>query len=327
MHILITGAAGFIGAHVLEHILKTTDHTVTVIDRLSYASSGFDRLRDIGAYNNPRVRIFVHNFTLPIEEYLAAEIRHPDWIIHMGAETHVDNSIRNPRPFIQSNIIGTFEMLEYARQVKPKKFLYFSTDEVFGDAPDDTAYDEWDRYNSRNPYAASKAAGEELALAWANTYGIPMIITHSMNCFGERQHPEKFIPIVINKIRRGEKLQIHCSEGDPASRAWIHCRNIASALMFLLDVTEPNVRDKFNIVGREVDTLAMAQRIAWIMQKPFVYELVDHYADRPGHDPRYMLDGLKMARMGWRAPVDFEASLEKTINWSLEHPRWLDWTC
>jgi dTDP-glucose 4,6-dehydratase len=326
MKILITGGAGFIGHHVVEHILKTTDHTITILDKLTYASSGFDRLKDIGAYDNPRVKIFTHDFCLPIEGSLADEIGAPDWIIHIGAETHVDNSIKNPLPFVMSNVLGTMYMLEFAKAVKPAKFLYFSTDEVFGDAPKGVAYKEWDRYNSRNPYAASKAGGEELALAYANSYGIPMIITHTMNVFGERQHKEKFIPIVINKIRNIEKLQIHCSQGKPASRSWIHGRNAASAVLFLLEKTPHNVRDKFNITGEvEFDNLDLAWVIAGIMRKSLRYELVDHYSGRPGHDPRYMLDGSKLREMGWEMPKTFDQSLEKTIRWSLENPRWLEW--
>lgn len=326
MRILITGAAGFIGHHLVEHILKTTDHEIIILDKLTYASSGFDRLKDIGAYNNPRIRIFTHDFARPIEESLEEEIGQPDWIIHMGAETHVDNSIRNARPFVVANVLGTMEMLEFARRCQPMKFLYFSTDEVFGDAPKGVAYKEWDRYNCRNPYAASKAGGEELCLAYANSYNINMIITHTMNVFGERQHKEKFIPIVMNKVRKGEVLEIHCTKGEPASRSWIHARNASSAILFLLESTPPGIRDKFNITGEvEYNNFDLAQEIALIMKKDLKFKFVDYYADRPGHDPRYMLDGTKLRDMGWEMPKNFDQSLKKTIEWSLEHERWLDW--
>lgn len=327
MDILITGAAGFIGHHLVEHILKTTDHTVTIVDRLTYASAGFDRLKDIGAYSNPRLRIFTHDFSQPIDAYLQQEIGKPDYIVHMGAETSVDRSLRDPRPFVISNVLGTMEMLEFARKVSPKKFLYFSTDEVFGDAPDGVSYREWDRYNSRNAYAASKAGGEELCLAYANSFNIPMIITHTMNVYGERQHSEKFIPIVMNKIRRGQTLKIHCKDGKPASRSWIHARNVSSAVMFLLENTPIQVRDKYNITGeREYDNETLARKIASIMGQGIAYEMEDYYnSERAGHDPRYMIDGTKLREMGWQMPVDFDLSLEKTINWSIDNPRWLDW--
>jgi dTDP-glucose 4,6-dehydratase len=326
MKILITGAAGFIGHHFVEQILKTTDHEIVIIDKLTYASSGFSRLRDIGAYDHPKIKIFTHDFCYPIEGSLINEIGTPDWIVHMGAETHVDKSIQDPFPFVMSNVIGTYQMLEFAKAVKPKKFLYFSTDEVFGDAPPGTSYLEWDRYNSRNPYAASKAGGEELCLAYANSYGIPMIITHTMNVFGERQHKEKFIPIVMNKLRHGERLQIHCTHGKPASRAWIHARNASSAILFLLENTRPDVRDKFNITGEvEFNNLDLAMIIANSMGKTLVYDLVDYYDGRPGHDPRYMLDGSKLRQMGWHMPKNFDESLAKTIDWTFKNLRWLVW--
>jgi dTDP-glucose 4,6-dehydratase len=326
MNILITGGAGFIGHHMVEHILKLTDHNIIIVDRLTYASSGFDRLKDIGAYYHKRVKIFTHDFSQPINEFLEHEIGNPDYIIHMGAETHVDNSIHSPKQFVISNVLGTMQMLEFAKRCKPKKFLYFSTDEVFGDAPKGVLYKEWDRYNCRNPYAASKAGGEELCLAYANSYGIPMIITHTMNVYGERQHNEKFIPIIINKIRKGETLEIHCKDGVPASRSWIHARNVASAVMFLLENTTPDVRDKFNITGeREFDNQSLAMKIADIMGMGLMCRLVDHYSSRPGHDPRYMLDGTKLREMGWEMPKTFEQSLRKTIEWSLDNPRWLEW--
>jgi dTDP-glucose 4,6-dehydratase len=324
MNILLSGGAGFIGHHVVEEILKKHDHTITIIDKLTYASSGFDRLKDIGAYENPRVKIFTHDFATPIEGSLADEIGVPDYILHLGAETHVDNSIKNPRPFVISNVIGTMEMLEFAKKVQPKKFLYFSTDEVFGDAPAGVSYKEWDRYNSRNPYAASKAGGEELCLAYANSYGMPMIITHTMNVFAERQHLEKFIPIIIRKVLNQEVLEIHCSNGKPASRSWIHARNAANAIMFLLENTPYNVRDKYNITGeREFDNLSLAKLIAKIIGKELKYTLTDHYSSRPGHDPRYMLDGTKIRDMGWEMPKTFDESLEKTIKWTMENERWI----
>lgn len=325
MNILITGGAGFLGHHLVEHILKTTNHTITILDRLTYASSGFDRLKDINAYDNPRIKIFTHDFSCPIVESLKNEIGFPEYIIHIGAETHVDNSIKNSFPFVIANVLGTMRMLDFAKECKGiKKFLYFSTDEVFGDAPSGIAYKEWDRYNSRNPYAASKAGGEELCLAYAHTYNIPMIITHCMNIFGERQHTEKFIPIAMNKIKKGETLQIHCSSGKPASRAWIHARNASAAIMFLLENTPSIVRDKYNIVGKEVDLLTLSNMIAGYMGKSLKTELVDYYANRPGHDPRYMLNGDKIKDMGWDTPVDFENSLEKTVKWTLSNPRWLE---
>jgi dTDP-glucose 4,6-dehydratase len=325
--VLITGGAGFAGHHVVEHILKNTDWEVAIVDRLNYAANGFDRLRDIEAFDDKRVMVLTADFSQPISEGVVYEIGQVDYIIHMGAETHVDNSIENPFPFVISNVVGTLCMLQFAqKQKKLKQFIYFSTDEVFGPAPDDKLYKEWDRYDSRNPYAASKAGGEELALSFANTYGIPVLVTHTMNLFGERQHPEKFIPKVIRSVRDGEMVTIH---SDPTrtragSRFYIHCRNMADALLFLIGKGQIT-RDKVNIRGeREVDNLALAQFIANVVGKPLKYEMVDFHSSRPGHDLRYALDGSKLAEMGWHHPLDFEASLEKTVRWMLAHPKWLE---
>ncbi len=323
--ILVTGGAGFIGHHFVEHILKNTDWDVVVLDRLTYASSGLDRLRDINVFDGNRVKIFTADFTKPIEGGLAQEIGDIDYIVHLGAETHVDRSIHDAEPFVLANVFGTFRMLEFARTQKNlKRFLYFSTDEVFGPALEGTAFKEWDRYNSKNPYAATKAGGEELAIAYHNTHRVPVMVTHTMNVFGERQHPEKFIPMTIRKILAGEGVTIHSNKEKTkaGSRFWIHGRNVAAAVVFLLGKGE--VGDKYNIVGeREVDNLEMAQVIAKILGKPLHYEMVDFHSSRPGHDLRYALDGSKLQAMGWQLPLSFDQSLEKTVRWTVEHPKWL----
>lgn len=337
--VLITGGAGFAGHHVVEHFLKNTDMEILVIDKLTYAAAGYDRLRDIEVFDTKRVQIYTPDFTKPISPGVAKELGKIDYILHLGAETHVDNSIINPEPFVRTNVVGTMHMLDYARTLDSLKlFVYFSTDEVFGPALNGEYFEEWDRYNSSNPYAATKAAGEELALAYANTYRIPVLITHTMNLFGERQHPEKFIPKVINAVLANEIVPIHSNSAktQAGSRFYIHCRNMADALLFLINYYRApagfstsyafGIRDKINIVGElEVDNLSMAQFIAKVVGKPLKYELVDFHSSRPGHDLRYALDGKKLSDMGWEIPVDFYESLEKTIRWSLENPRWLNW--
>lgn len=325
MRILITGGAGFIGHHFVEHILKNTDWEVIVLDKLNYASNGFDRLRDIQVFDSTRIKVFTADFTQPIVDGLADEIGAVDYIIHMGAETHVDRSIDNPEPFVLTNVLGTMHILNFARMQKSLKwFVYFSTDEVFGPAPVGVAYKEWDRYNSGNPYAATKAGGEELCLAYANTYGLPLFITHTMNVFGERQHPEKFIPNTIKKILTEETVIVHSDKTKTisGSRFWIHARNVAAAIIFLLEKGQQ--REKYNIVGeREVSNLDMAQCISDFLQKPLTYEMIDFHSSRPGHDLRYALDGAKMLALGWVLPKTFDDSLQKTILWYTEHKHWL----
>jgi len=327
MRILVTGGAGFIGHHFIEAVLLNTDWDVILLDKLTYASNGFNRLRDAGCFDNPRLKLFSADFTHALPCGLAKELGDIDYIIHMGAETHVDNSIQNPEPFVITNVVGTMHMLNFARCAKGlKKFVYFSTDEVFGPAPQGVDYKEWDRYNSTNPYAATKAGGEELCLAFANTYGLPVIITHCMNAFGERQHPEKFIPSVVKKILNNETIFIHAdpTKTKAGSRFYIHCRNIASAVIFLL--TNSGVRDKYNIVGeKEVDNLEMARHISKVLDKPLKYEMVDFHSSRPGHDLRYSLCGEKVKSLGWHIPKTFTESLEKTIHWYLHNQEWLYW--
>jgi len=325
MRILVTGGCGFIGHHMVEHLIKNTDWEVVIIDKLTYASNGFDRLRDINCFDNKRITTFTTDFSHPITTELQREIGPLDYIIHLGAETHVDRSIQNPEPFIINNILGTMHILDLAnRQPNLTKMIYFSTDEVFGPAPDGTLYKEWDRYNSSNPYAATKAGAEELCLAYANTYKTPVLISHSMNAFGERQDPEKFIPGTLKKVLAGEIVLIHSSPDrtKPGSRFYIHARNIAAAMLFLLDKGE--VRDKYNVVGeKEINNLELARFIADVAGKPLSYEMVDFHSSRPGHDLRYALDGTKMYEMGWRLPVSFEDSLRKVIEWTLRNQKWL----
>ena len=325
MVVLVTGGAGFIGHHLVEHILRNTDWDVVVLDRLD-TSGNLNRLTEIACWGaeNRRVRFLWHDLKAPISHQLAAQIGVVDIILHLAAGTHVDRSIEAPMEFVMDNVVGTANLLDYSRTIGPEKFLYFSTDEVFGPAGAGGAFKEWDRYRSANPYAAAKAGAEELCLAYANTYRLPILITHCMNVFGERQHPEKYVPKVITSVRDGLQLSIHADKTrtKPGSRFYIHARNVADAVLFVLK--NGAVGDKFNIVGeREVDNLALAQLIAKSVGNDLRYELVDFHSSRPGHDLRYALDGSKLAEMGWRPPVSFEASLERVVKWTLANPRWL----
>lgn len=323
MSILITGGAGFIGHHFIDHLLKTTDENIYVFDALTYAGK-LDRLREIGAYDNRRVKIFTVNFNDPIEDEIVRECKDVSVIVHMGAETHVDNSITGPEIFVRSNVMGTCNMLQLARKIKPRLFIYFSTDEVHGPAPEGVQYKETDALMPTNPYSATKAGGEMLVRAFGNTYGIPWIITRTMNAFGERQHGEKFIPKIIKSVIDGTTMTIHSNaqKTKSGSRFYIHCRNIASAIVHLMRNGELN--NVYNIVGeKEVSNLEMAQQIAAIIGKPLKYEMVDFHSSRPGHDLRYALDGSKLAASGWTPPKSFEESLEKSVKWTLENARWI----
>lgn len=324
--IIVTGGCGFIGHHFVEHIYKTTNWNIIVLDKLTYASMGFSRLKETGVLESNRVKCYCYDLTNTISEGLAKEIGEVDYIVHMAAETHVDNSIKYPELFVNNNVISTLKLLEYARTLKNLKiFFYFSTDEVFGPALGDTLYKEWDRHKPTNPYSASKSAAEQICIAYENTYKIPIMIVNVMNAFGEKQHVEKFIPLCIKRILNGQKIYIHSypDKKESGTRFYIHARNIASAVLFL--IKNGKIGEKYNISGeKEVSNLDMAQFIAKVMDRPLNYEMVDFHSIRPGHDLRYGLDGSKLINMGWKMPVSFEQSLEKMIKWTLEHQEWLE---
>jgi dTDP-glucose 4,6-dehydratase len=222
--------------------------------------------------------------------------------------------------------MSTVNLLEYARRLKNlDKMFYFSTDEVFGPALNGISFKEWDRHRPTNPYSASKSAAENICISYENTYKIPLIIVNVMNAFGERQHVEKFIPKAIKSILNGDTIRIHSYPDNktPGSRFYIHARNIAAAVLFLIENGQTG--EKYNIVGeKEVDNLEMAQFIAKVLDKELKYEVVNYHNERPGHDLRYSLNGDKMRKMGWTIPVPFEKSLRNTILWTVKNKKWLN---
>lgn len=325
--IVLTGACGFIGHHVAEYIHKHTDWDIIIFDKLTYASMGLDRLRNNLLLYSTRVKVYTIDICNEISEGIKKEIGTDiDYIVHLAAETHVDNSIRSPKDVIMNNISSTINMLEWARLLPNLKiFFNFSTDEVYGPALGDTLYKEWDRHRPTNPYSASKSAAENICVAYENTYKVPLMTVNVMNAFGERQHVEKFIPLCIKKILAGDKIYIHSYPGNQVSgtRFYIHAQNIASAVVFL--IKNGTVGEKYNISGeREVSNLELAQLIAQFMGKTLDYEMIDFHSERPGHDLRYGLDGKKIWDLGWRPKFEFEKSLEKTVRWTLDNLEWLE---
>jgi len=335
--ILITGGAGFIAHHVIDKVLRETDWNVVTLDRLDF-SGNLNRLKEVvetyPIQEQKRVKVVHHDLKAELNPMIRAAIGKVDYIAHLAAGSHVDRSIDYPMEFVLDNVVGTCNILEFARtQDNLEKFVYFSTDEVFGPAPTGVNYGENDRYNSTNPYSASKAGGEELAVAFENTYKLPVIITHTMNVFGERQHPEKYIPLCIKRARDGELISIHSdpSKTKAGSRHYIHAADVADALMFLLPIDVSGFKkdygdakcQKFNIVGAtEMDNLELAQFIADVQGKTLNYEMVDFHSARPGHDLRYALSGKKMKDLGWQ-PLPVHERLEQVINWTLHNNRWL----
>lgn len=329
--ILITGGCGFIGHHLVEHILKNRDWNIKILDRLSYAGL-LKRITDMGAYedNKHRIEFVFHDLRAEINNTVKNDLGNIDYIVHMAAETHIDNSLIDARPFVDSNVIGTLNLLNYAKDNLPnlKKFINFSTDEVYGTAPEGYNYKEDDRWRPSNPYSASKCGQTALGIAYATSYNMPIIHSYTMNVFGERQHPEKLIPKTIKYFLEGKAMPIHCKlvDGNPTeigTRFWLHARNASDAVVYLLENGKSN--EHYNVVGDiELNNLEMTNLIASMMgiDNP-QYEYVDFHKTRPGHDRRYSLDGTKLKNMGWKAKIDFRESLERTVRWTMEHREWL----
>jgi dTDP-glucose 4,6-dehydratase len=320
--VLLSGGAGFIGSNLVAYLLKHTDWQITIIDRLDH-SGNLNRLAEIGAHDNPRVRFMFHDLRAAMNDQVAQQIGRHDYIVHLAAGTHVDRSITDPMAFVLDNVVATCNILDFAKRTGCEKFVQFSTDEVFGPAPEGVKYKENDRYNSGNPYAATKAGAEELAVSFHNTYGLPVIVTHTMNVIGPMQNPEKFVPMTIAKVNRGETVLIHSNKEKTkaGSRFYIEAEEVARALVLLLDRGVPG--EKYNIVGsEEIDNLDLAQRIAIAIGKRLKYEMLDFHSQRPGHDLRYALDGSKMKLMGFTPrPID----LAGIVTWYLGNAdQWLD---
>lgn len=335
--VLLTGIGGSIAAHFLAHIFHNTDWEIVGID--SFRHKGWtDRIEAMLAPHpdwRPRLSIFVHDLAAPFSPLLTQKIGHIDYIISMASLSDVEASIQNPVPFVKNNIDLTLNLLEYAREVKPEVFIQISTDEVYGAVS--SKYDdlrvEWDPIVPSNPYAASKACQEAIAISYWRTYGVPVIITNTMNNFGEMQQSSKFPAMLQKWIASGEKVIIHGRPGEIGSRSYIHSRNFADAVLFILKNCPPHMHvpntadkpDRYNIAGdKQLDNLELAQTIAKLMGvEKLNYELVDTHTQRPGHDPHYGLDSSKLYALGWRPPLSFEESLKNTIDWQTEHKEWM----
>jgi len=332
--VLLTGIGGSIGCHTLIHILKNTDWDVVGLD--SFKHMGLtDRVYMVMREHEdlwPRLTVFQHDLKASIADILSKEIGHIDYIINMASRSDVDNSIVDPENFIMDNVQSTITMLEYARKAKPQAFIQISTDEVYGPSGEFGAHKEWSALIPSNPYSASKACQEVIAISYWRCFGVPVIITNTMNNFGEMQQPQKFPSMVQKKVAKGETVIVHGTKTKIGSRFYLHSRNFADALVFLLNKKAPYMHkegevdrpDRYNIVGdKRIYNLELAQLIAKLMKKPLKYKLVDFHKTRPGHDRHYGLDGTKLADLGWKSPISFEESMKQTIAWQKRHQQWL----
>jgi len=336
MRILITGGAGFIGSALIRHLIQSTEHEVLNLDKLTYAGN-LESLTPID--DNPRYRFVQADIAdSPVVAQTLAEFQ-PDAIMHLAAESHVDRSIDGPAAFIQTNIVGTYSLLESTRaywlglsaeRKAAFRFHHISTDEVYGDLHGvDDLFTETTPYAPSSPYSASKAASDHLVRAWQRTYGLPVLITNCSNNYGPYHFPEKLIPLMILNALAGKPLPVY-GNGQQV-RDWLYVEDHARALLKV--VSEGQVGETYNIGGHnEQKNLDVVRAICALLeelapQKPAgiarYEDLITYVQDRPGHDLRYAIDAGKIEReLGWVPQETFETGLRKTVQWYLDN---LDW--
>lgn len=332
--VLLSGISGSIGIHVFGHIMKNTDWHVVGIASFRHRGLSDRLVEDLSNHpeRHDRLTLITHDLSAPFSDLTRKKIGHIDYIINMASLSDVEDSIVNPVPFVENNVKLVLNMLELARELKPESFIQISTDETYGPSEEGEQFVEWSPILPSNPYSASKAAQEAIAISYWRTYNVPVIITNTVNNFSEMQSSAKFPVIVQKKIAAGEIVPIHGKDGKFGSRFYLHSRNFADALVFILKnlppyIHKPNTVDRpnrYNITSEDrVHNLEFAHLIAESMGKKLEYEVVDHHSSRPGHDPHYGLDGTKLKKLGWTPPVSFKESLKNVVEWQQENPEWI----
>lgn len=333
-HVIVTGGAGFIGCNLVRLLINETDHHVLNLDKLTYAGNT-QSLADIAS--SPRysfARVDIADTAAVREQFSRFK---PDAVMHLAAESHVDRSIDSPADFIRTNLLGTFTLLEAAREywanLPPDRraafrFIHVSTDEVYGSLrPGDPPFTETTRYNPHSPYSASKAGSDHLARAWHDTFGLPVIVTNCSNNYGPYQFPEKLVPTVILKCLRGEPIPVY-GRGENI-RDWLYVRDHAAALLAVLERGQPG--QTYNIGGnneqRNIDLVRMLCRIVDELRPRADgrshAELITFVEDRPGHDLRYAIDASKIKReLGWAPKQDHQSGFRETVKWYLDNEAW-----
>lgn len=336
MKILVTGGAGFIGSAVIRHIITHTQDSVINVDKLTYAGN-LNSLSEVS--ESERYAFEQVDICNDAELRRVFRVHKPDAIMHLAAESHVDRSIDGPSDFIETNIIGTYTLLEAAREywlsLKGGKktqfrFHHISTDEVYGDLEGtDDLFTEQTPYSPSSPYSASKASSDHLVRSWYRTYGLPTIITNCSNNYGPFHFPEKLIPLMILNALDGKSLPVYGS--GKQIRDWLFVDDHARALYIVL--TQGKVSETYNIGGHnEKANIDVVKTICGILEesrpnKPegikYYTDLITHVTDRPGHDVRYAIDARKIERdLGWVPQETFESGLRKTVAWYLNNPDW-----
>lgn len=330
---IVTGTSGFIASHALEYLLEKTDWHFICPNSFKHKGTP-ERITEI--FNRhpdyrDRVTVITHDLTVPFTDHTISNLPKIDYIINFASESHVTRSIDDPVPFIKNNIDLTLTMLELARKVKPKVFFQVSTDESYGSAPIGTRYKEWSIIKPSNPYASSKASQEAICVSYWRTYDVPLVITNTVNNFGETQDQEKFLSRIIRLISNDDTVTIHGNDNYIGGRFYIYVKNHADAILHIINNVpvklchdEQDLPNRFNVTSDdELDNLAMAKLVAQMMGKELKYRLEDFHIERKGHDRRYALDGTKLKDTGWVMPFPLEKSLQEYINWTLQNKRWL----
>lgn len=341
---MITGAGGAIGIHVLAYILEKTDWHIIAVDSFRGEHKGyFDRIASITELVDPvvleghissRLSIFVHDLCAPFTAREVRKIGDIDYIINLASRSDVRESEEDPVGFVRNNTELMLTMLEYAREVTPSVFLHFSTDEVYGPAEANSGgHREWSPILPSNAYSASKAAQEALAIAWWRSWGVPLVLTNTMNNFGEMQAPSKFPAMIQKKIEAGETIDVHAADdGTIGTRYYIHSRNVADALVYILQNIPPKMHGageidrptRLNIVGdKQISNQALVEMISELMDKPAQVQLLNFHDRHPGHDLHYGLNGEELSSLGWKSPEPLEVGLKRTIEWQKAHPEWM----
>ena len=329
--IMVTGGAGFIGSALCRYLIGCGDVTVLNFDKLTYAAS-LSSLADIEG--SPAYHFMQGDIADADQVKKAFDDFRPDAVMNLAAESHVDRSISGAGPFITTNIVGTYVMLEQARnywstlpanEAAAFRFMHISTDEVYGSLKDDGLFTETTPYDPRSPYSASKAASDHLVSAWGHTYGLPVLISNCSNNYGPYHFPEKLIPLIIINALERKPLPVY---GDGLNiRDWLYVDDHVRALRIILEAGEPG--ETYNVGGRNERTnLTVVQTICDILDDlapgaAARREQITFVSDRPGHDRRYAIDASKLEQeLGWRAQLDFESGIRKTIEWYLSRQDW-----